>query len=64
MNRVVVFHAVIMVAVPSSALCPAKILLLALKLRASMVNGATTALAIILALPLVVESLKCAVSAI
>jgi hypothetical protein len=52
-NLAVVFHAATMVDALSSVLLPAKILLPALKLHACMVNGATTVLAVLLALPLV-----------
>jgi hypothetical protein len=53
MNLAVVFHAVTMVDVRSSVLLPAKILLPALKLLAFLENGATTVLAVLLALLLV-----------
>jgi hypothetical protein len=63
MSLAVVFHAVIMVDVPSSVLSLAIILLLALKPHASLVNGATTVPAVLPALLLVVVFLKCAASA-
>jgi hypothetical protein len=56
----VVFHAATTVDAPFSALLLVKILLLALKPHAFMVNGATTVLAVLPALPLVVGFLKCA----
>jgi hypothetical protein len=59
-NLAVVFHAAITVDAPSSALLSARILLLVLKLRACMENGATTVLAVLLVLPLVKEFPLCA----